>query len=55
MAPVANALSLVTVVLMPSDRQAISSSRMASHARPTGSLRKRNVTRLVIRARTRMT
>ena len=35
-APVANAVSLVLVVLMPSERQAISSSRSASQARPTG-------------------
>ncbi len=40
-APMAKAVSLVLVVLMPSERQAISSSRSASHARPTGSLRSR--------------
>ena len=40
MAPVANAVSLVIVVLMPSERQAISSSRIASQARPIGSRRK---------------
>ena len=34
MAPVANAVSLTLVVLMPSERQAISSSRSASQARP---------------------
>jgi hypothetical protein len=33
-APMANAVSLVEVVLMPSERQAISSSRSASQARP---------------------
>ena len=43
MAPSANAVSLVLVVLMPSDRQAISSSRNASQARPTGSRRSRSV------------
>jgi hypothetical protein len=37
MAPMAKAVSLVLVVLMPSERQAISSSRSASQARPTGS------------------
>ena len=35
MAPMAKAVSLVLVVLMPSERQAISSSRSASQARPT--------------------
>ena len=35
----AKAVSFVLVVLMPSERQAISSSRNASHARPTGSRR----------------
>ena len=40
--------------LMPSDRHAISSSRKASQARPTGSLRRRSVTKLVTSARTRM-
>ena len=34
MAPMAKAVSLVLVVLMPSERQAISSSRSASQARP---------------------
>ena len=45
MAPVAKAVSLALVVLMPSERQAISSSRMASQARPTGSRRRRRVTK----------
>ena len=40
-APIANAVSLVLVVLMPSERQAISSSRSASQARPTGRWRSR--------------
>ena len=40
-APMAKAVSLVLVVLMPSERQAISSSRSASQARPTGSRRRR--------------
>ncbi len=43
-APIAKAVSLVLVVLMPSERHAISSSRNASQARPTGSWRKRIVT-----------
>ena len=55
MAPMAKAVSLVLVVLMPSERQAISSSRKASQARPTGSLRSRMVTKLVMSASTRMT
>ena len=42
MAPIAKAVSLVLVVLMPSERQAISSSRSASQARPTGSRRSRS-------------
>ena len=42
-APIANAVSLVLVVLMPSERQAISSSRKASQARPIGSRRSRVV------------
>ena len=46
-APIAKAVSLVLVVLMPSERQAISSSRSASQARPTGSLRRRTVTAAV--------
>ena len=41
-APMAKAVSLVLVVLMPSERQAISSSRSASQARPIGSLRSRS-------------
>src|SRR5262249_29577304 len=53
-APVANAVSLVVVVLMPSERQAISSSRSASHARPSGSRRSRTVTKDVSRASPRM-
>ncbi len=43
-APVANAVSLVVTVLMPSERQAISSSRSASQARPIGMRRRRMVT-----------
>ena len=54
MAPSAKAVSLVFVVLMPSERQAISSSRRASQARPIGSRRRRIVTKLVIRASPRM-
>ena len=50
MAPVANAVSFVVVVLMPSARQATSSSRSASQARPIGSLRMRSVNRLVTSA-----
>ena len=50
MAPMAKAVSLVLVVLMPSERQAISSSRKASHARPIGSRRSRTVTAAVISA-----
>ena len=46
-APMAKAVSLVLVVLMPSERQAISSSRSASQARPTGRRRSRSVTKLV--------
>ena len=53
-APMANAVSLVLVVLMPSERQAISSSRRASQARPIGSRRIRSVTRLVSSASARM-
>ena len=41
-APMAKAVSLVLVVLMPSERQAISSSRSASQARPTGRRRSRD-------------
>src|SRR5581483_605528 len=54
MAPMPNAVSLVLRGLMPSARQAISSSRNASHARPTGSLRMRNVKRFVMSARARI-
>ena len=54
-APMANAVSLVLVVLMPSERQAISSSRSASQARPTGRRRRRSVTQLVRRASARIT
>ena len=43
MAPMAKAVSLVLVGLMPSERQAISSSRSASQARPIGSRRSRSV------------
>src|SRR5262249_61061614 len=42
-APMAKAVSLVLVVLMPRERQAISSSRNASQARPTGRRRRRTV------------
>ena len=54
MAPMANAVSLVVVVLMPSARQAISSSRSASQARPIGSRRSRSVTQLVSSASARI-
>ena len=54
MAPQAKAVSLVLRVLMPSERQAISSSRSASQARPIGRRRRRAVTVPVISARTRM-
>ena len=53
-APMANAVSLVLVVLMPSERQAISSSRNASHARPIGSRRSRTVSAAVTSASARM-
>jgi len=53
-APMEKAVSLVLVVLIPSDRQAISSSRRASQARPTGSLRRRSVTKAVRKASPRM-
>ena len=53
-APTANAVSLVVVVLMPSERQAISSSRSASQARPIGSRRRRMVTQLVSSASARI-
>src|SRR5262249_24218182 len=54
MAPMAKAVSLVVVVLMPSERHAISSSRSASQARPTGSRRSRRVTQLVSSAKARI-
>ena len=54
-APMAKAVSLVLVVLMPSERQAISSSRSASQARPTGSRRSRTVTKAVSSASARIT
>ncbi len=47
MAPMENAVSLVVTVSMPSERQAISSSRSASQARPMGRRRRRIVTQLV--------
>ena len=53
-APMANAVSLVLVGLMPSERQAISSSRRPSQARPIGSLRMRRVNRLVSSASARI-
>src|SRR5262249_53270516 len=53
-APMAKAVSLVLVVLMPSERQAISSPRKASHARPIGSRRSRTVMAAVTRARARI-
>ena len=53
-APSAKAVSFVMVVSMPSERQAISSSRRASQARPSGRRRMRRVTRLVISASTRI-
>ena len=43
-APRAKAVSFVLVVLIPSDRHAISSSRSASQARPTGNRLSRTVT-----------
>ncbi len=54
-APMAKAVSLVVVTLMPSERQAISSSRSASQARPSGRRRRRSVTQLVSSASARMT
>ena len=51
MAPMAKAVSLVMVTLMPRLRQATSSSRKASQARPSGRRRRRNVTQLVSKAR----
>src|SRR6185503_7823364 len=53
-APMAKAVSLVLVVLMPSERHATSSSRSASQARPTGSRRNRTVTKAVSSASARM-
>lgn len=53
-APVANAVSLVVVVLMPSERHATSSSRSASHALPIGRRRRRMVTQLVSSASARI-
>src|SRR5580692_6855231 len=53
-APIANAVSLVLVVLMPSERHAISSSRSASQARPTGRRRSRTVTKAVRNTSARM-
>ena len=53
-APMANAVSLVLVVLMPSERQAISSSRKASHARPIGRRRSRTVIAAVTSASARI-
>ena len=54
MAPIANADSFVLVGFIPNERQAISSSRNASHARPTGSFRIRIVNAFVISARIRI-
>ena len=53
-APVANAVSFVVVVLIPSARQATSSSRSASQARPIGSRRSLIVTQLVSSASARI-
>src|SRR5262249_15097873 len=53
-APMAKAVSLVLVVLMPSERQAISSSRKASHARPIGNRRSRTVMAAVTSASARI-
>ena len=53
-APIAKAVSLVLVVLMPSERQAISSSRSASQARPIGRRRSRIVTKAVSSASSRI-
>jgi hypothetical protein len=53
-APIANAVSLVLVVLMPSERHAISSSRSASQARPIGRRRSLIVTKAVSSARPRI-
>ena len=54
MAPMAKAVSLVLGGLMPSARQAISSSRNASQARPIGSRRRRSVKKLVTSAKARI-
>ena len=54
-APIAKAESLTVVGLMPSARQATSSSRSASQARPTGNRRMRNVKALVTSAIARIT
>ena len=54
-APIAKAVSLVFVGLMPSARHAVSSSRSASQARPMGRRRKRMVKKLVMSASTRIT
>ena len=54
-APIAKAESLTVVGLMPSARQATSSSRKASHARPIGNRRMRNVKALVTSAIARIT
>ena len=53
-APIAKAVSFVLVVLMPSERQAISSSRSASQARPIGRRRSRMVTKFVTSASARI-
>ncbi len=54
-APSAKAVSLVLVVFTPSERQAISSSRSASQARPIGMRRRRMVMKAVSSARHRIT
>src|SRR5579883_332510 len=54
MAPMAKAESFTLVALMPSARQATSSSRSASQARPTGRRRMRKVKKLVRSASIRM-
>ncbi len=54
-APMAKAESLVVVMLIPSARQAISSSRIASHTRPKGSRRSLRLTASVRRTRARIT
>jgi len=55
MALTAKADSLTLVGLMPSARQAISSSRSASQARPIGSRLMRRLNQLVASASSRMT